>query len=588
MLDNKELYKRFWPYIRRYLRWTVLALLATVAVSSTSGILAWLIKPVLDSIFVNKDKTLLYLLPLALVIIYVLKAALMYMQSYLVQLASLSIVRDLRDDLFEVITYLPVSEFNKTTTGNLISRVLSDIGVVNRMGAGAVKGFVQQFFTIIFLLVVVFIRDWRLALVSLVVFPFIGYFVSKYGKKVKGITRKVQADTASLTDVMHETITGSRIVKTFNMEESEHKRFRAENENLTKHLVRTAKISNKVSPVMEAAGGIAVAVSILYGGSSVINGSMTTGDFFSFTAALLMMYAPVKALGNIHNDTQQAMAAAERVFGLMDSSTEKEMMESGTAVAEGVTDCICYKDLSFRYASEEDYVLKNVNLTVNKGEVVALVGSSGGGKTTLVNLLPRFYEPESGLLMIDGTDIREFSLRSLRQMIALVTQDTILFNDTITNNIAYGKKEYTKEEVEAAAAAAHADGFIRKLPNGYDTVIGEKGVRLSGGEKQRISIARALLKDSPILILDEATSALDTESERIVQKALENLMKNRTTLVIAHRLSTVINADKIVVIHGGRIADIGRHADLIGKSAIYSKLYEMQFSGPKGDYVQAK
>lgn len=587
-MENRELYKRFWPYVKRYLRWTIFALGATVAVSSTSGLLAWLIKPVLDSIFVNKDSTLLYLLPLGVLAVFVLKAVFIYMQSYLVQLASLSIVRDLRDDLFGVITYLPVIEFNKTTTGNLISRVINDIAVVNRMGAGALKSFVQQSFTIVSLLVVVFIRNWQLALISMIIFPFVGYFVSKYGKKVKGITRKVQAQRASLTDVLQETITGSRIVKTFNMEEAECGRFMAENERLTSHLVRTAKVSNRVSPVMEAVGGATVAIIILYGGSSVINGSMTAGDFFSFTAALLMMYSPVKALGNIHNDAQQALAAAERVFELMDAATEKEKMDAGTAIAEGVADCIRYEDLSFRYASDEDYVLKDVNLTVKKGEVVALVGSSGSGKTTLVNLLPRFYEPESGSITIDGTDLREFGLRSLRQMIALVTQDTILFNDTITNNIGYGKKGCTPEQVRAAAAAAHADGFIDKLPRGYDTVIGEKGVRLSGGEKQRLSIARALLKNSPVLILDEATSALDTESERIVQKALENLMKNRTTLVIAHRLSTIINADKIAVVHDGRIIDTGRHSELLEKSTIYRKLYEMQFGGMKEAHVEAR
>ena len=328
-------------------------------------------------------------------------------------------------------------------------------------------------------------------------------------------------------------------------------------------------------------------IALVYGGSNVIHGVMTTGDFFSFTAALVMLYQPVKALGNLHNSVQQGLAAAERVFDVLDTPSEEEAITRGRTGPDGIKESIEYKGVSFRYAGHEGEVLKGVDLTIRKGEVVALVGSSGGGKTTLVNLLPRFFEVDEGSILLDGVDIREYPLWSLRKQVSVVTQDTILFNDTVTNNIAYGRKGAAEEDILAAARAAHADIFIEKLPEKYQTVIGEKGLRLSGGEKQRISIARAVLKDSPILILDEATSSLDTESERIVQRALEALMKNRTTLVIAHRLSTVINADKIVVIDKGRIAGIGPHAELLSSSPIYRKLYDMQFGNVEKAHAEA-
>jgi len=582
------MYKRFWPYTKAYLNLMFIALMSTIVVSATSGAIAWLVKPVLDSIFINQDRHLLYMLPLAVIIVFGLKAVFSYVQSYTIQTASNYVIRDLRNDVYGIITYLPLSDYHKTTTGNLIARVTSDVSVLNKMGIGSIKNLLQQVFTILSLLVVVFMRNWKFALIAITVFPFAGFFVSKYGRRVRGITRKAQEQVAELINLLQENITGHRIVKIFSMEADEHKRFVAVNEQVTSLSIKNAKVSSRVAPVMEALAGIAIAVIILLGGLSVMDGHSTAGEFFSFTTALFMLYQPVKTLGNLHNDMQQAMAAAERVFEIMGAETEEKKITSGVNDPVVVRDGITYNNVSFRYNETERQVLTGANLTVKRGEVVALVGSSGGGKTTLVNLLPRFYEPEEGSITIDGRDIKELSLGSLRGAIALVTQDTILFNQSIRDNIAYGKKGFTMEQVEAAAAAAHADGFIAKLPNGYDTVIGEKGVRLSGGEKQRISIARAIMKDCPILILDEATSSLDTESERIVQKALENLMKNRTTLVIAHRLSTIINADRIVVVQGGRIMETGRHEELLVKSPLYKKLYEMQFSGPREDYVEAR
>jgi ATP-binding cassette, subfamily B, bacterial MsbA len=587
-LTNFEMYKRFWPYARAYLNLMFIALMSTIVVSATSGAIAWLVKPVLDSIFINKDRHLLYMLPLIVLVVFSMKAVFSYVQSYTIQTASNNVIRDLRNDVYGIITYMPIRDYQKTTTGNLIARVTSDVAVLNKMGIGSIKNLLQQVFTILSLLVVVFMRNWKFALIAVTVFPFAGYFVSKYGKRVRGITRKAQEQIAELINLLQENITGHRIVKIFSMEDEEHKRFVEVNQQVTSLSIKNAKVSSRVAPSMEALAGVAIAVIILLGGLSVMDGHSTPGEFFSFTTALFMLYQPVKTLGNLHNDMQQAMAAAERVFDIMGYQTEKEMITSGINLPVEVREAIRYNNVSFRYDETERQVLSGIDLTIKRGEVVALVGSSGGGKTTLVNLLPRFYEPDGGSIAIDSMDIKKLSLGSLRGAIALVTQDTILFNQSIRDNIAYGKKDYTMEQVEAAAKAAHADGFIKGLPNGYDTVIGEKGVRLSGGEKQRISIARAIMKDCPILILDEATSSLDTESERIVQKALENLMKNRTTLVIAHRLSTIINADRIVVVQGGRIMETGRHDELLVKSPLYKKLYEMQFSGPKEDYVEAR
>lgn len=582
-----KLILRLWPYIKKYLNMTVLAILCTLVVSGTTALAAWLVKPVLDDIFIQKSASRLLPLSLAVFVVWIVKDLFTYLQSYLTQYASLNVIRDIRNDLYGHMMYMPLREYNATNTGKLVSHIINDVGVLSRLASTLVKDFLQQSFTIVGLVVVLFIRDWKLALVSILVFPLAGVFVSRFGKKTRKVTHKAQESVAGLMNILQESFTGNRIVKAFTMEEEENKRFVLEHKEYTRLQVKTAKIGSMVAPTMDAFGGLALAVIIFYGGHKVVSGSMTTGGFFSFTAALFMLYGPVKALGGLHNSVQQGIAAAERVFNVFDTETERPAMSMGVQGPEGIKDCIEYKAVSFRYNDKDEEVLREVSLKVKKGEVVAIVGGSGGGKTTLVNLLPRFYEAQDGAILIDGVDVKEFTLKGLRQQIAIVTQDTILFNDTVRNNIAYGKSGFTDEDVFAAAKAAHADIFIERMPDGYDTIIGEKGVRLSGGEKQRISIARAVLKNSPILILDEATSSLDTESERIVQAALENLMKNRTTLVIAHRLSTVINADKIVVMKGGRVADIGRHSELMETSEVYRRLYNMQFGRKVGAHVEA-
>lgn len=564
-----------------------MAVLCAAVVSAMTAIIAMLIKPVINGIFVNKDLTQLYKLPIEVVLVFTIKDVFFYLQAYLMQYSSNNVIKDVRNDLYGHIMYLPLHEYHKTSTGKLSSNVISDVGVLSTLMSAAVKDFLLQSFTIIGLSVVLFIRDWKLALISLLLFPMAGVFLSKYGKKMRRVSRMTQESIAGLMNILQESFTGSRIVKAFTMEDGERERFARENKEYTRLSLKSARIASLITPFMEWLGGVMIATTMLYGGYNVIKDRMTPGDFFSFMTALVMLYQPVKALANLHNSVQQALGAAERVFEVLDTCTEKPSMEQGKAGPDGISDSIVYKDVSFNYNRSDEEILSGVDITIKKGEVVALVGSSGSGKTTLANLLPRFYEPHKGSILIDGVDIREYGLRNLRQQIAIVTQDTILFNDTIRNNIAYGKKDFREEDVLAAARASHADGFIDKLPEKYDTVVGEKGVMLSGGEKQRVSIARALLKDCPILILDEATSSLDTESERIVQNALDNLMKNRTTLVIAHRLSTVINADRIVVIDGGRVADSGRHTELLVKSPIYKRLYDMQFGRLEGEHAEA-
>ena len=575
-------YMRLWPYAKRYLKWTILAIVCTSIVSSTSGLVAWLVKPVINNI-VGKSDVSVILLSLGVTGVYFAKGFFSYWQSYFIQYASLNVVRDIRNDLYSHMVYLPLKEYHKSPTGKLISNMMNDVGMLSRLMAGLIKDFLQQSFTIVGLLAVIFVRDWRLALIAILVFPISGIFVNKYGKRMRRISRKAQQNIATLSNILHENFTGVRIVKAFTMEDEEKQKFKNQNEENTRINLKSARVNSLVAPTMEAIGGVGLGMIIYYGVSRIKSGGMTAGDFLSFTVALGLLYGPVKALGNIHNSMQQALAASERIFDVLDTATEMEAMDTGIKGPDGVNEKIEYRNVAFRYNEAEDYVLKDINLTIKKGEVIAIVGSSGGGKTTLVNLLPRFFDIDGGAILIDGVDIREYTLRTLRQQISVVTQDTILFNDTIRNNISYGTMQYTEDSILGAAKAAHADKFIEKMPEKYDTVIGEKGVRLSGGEKQRISIARAILKDSPILVLDEATSALDTESERIVQTALENLMKNRTTLVIAHRLSTIINADKIVVIDKGVVAGMGRHSELLESSSIYRNLYEMQFGRLEGN-----
>lgn len=567
----KRLLKLAKPHSGRFL----MAMLCMLVVGTSTSALAFLVKPALDGIFLKKDAQMLFWIPLVVIFIYLAKGLCSYGQMVLMNYIGLRVVADLRGSLYRQIQKQSLSFFTRHPTGILMSRITNDAGTLQGAVSDAVTTMFKDTFTLIGLIFVIFYRDWKLAVIAMLIFPLIIYPIAKFGKKMRSVATRTQITMGALTTLLHETISGTRIVKAFGMEEYENKRFSEENERFFKLNIKAVSINAAASPFMEFLGGIGIAAIILYGGFQVIEGGATPGTFFSFLTALIMLYEPVKRLTNMNNTIQQGIAGAQRVFSIIDM--EPEIGDRPDAVAlPKIARSIDIENVSFAY--EETPVLKDIDLSIRAGEVVAFVGMSGGGKTTLVNLIPRFYDVTTGRIAIDGQDIRDVTVESLRGQIAMVTQQTILFNDTVRNNIAYGDIQRSEEEIVGAARAAHAHDFIMQLPQGYDTIIGEAGTKLSGGERQRISIARAILKDAPILILDEATSSLDTEAEIEVQKALDNLMAGRTTLIIAHRLSTIRNADRIIVLVNGRIVEEGNHEFLLAKRGEYYKLYCMQFT----------
>jgi subfamily B ATP-binding cassette protein MsbA len=459
-----------------------------------------------------------------------------------------------------------------------MSRVTNDVNIIKAMVSVAVTGSLRDCFTIIGLTFVIFYQIWQLALIAFIVLPVAFYPILIFGRKVRKVSTGCQEAMADMSSFLHETFAGNKIVKAFGMEPYEKKRFFEKTRRLFKLEMKEVKARSISSPINLFLGGIGVAIIIWYGGSNVIAGDYTTGTFISFLAAVLLLYAPIKNLSKLNNAIQQGLAATDRVFDIIERESEVREQKNPFIIKPG-PHSVTFKNVFFKY--EKEMVLKDININAKAGEILALVGMSGGGKTSLVNLIPRFYDVSKGAILIDGTDIRDCSISSLREQIAIVTQDPILFNDTIKNNIAYGNQNASNHEIERAAKAAYAYDFILSFPEKFDTTIGELGGRLSGGEKQRICIARALLKDAPILILDEATSSLDAESEMLVQKALENLMTGRTTFVIAHRLSTISYAHRIIVIVDGRVVEEGKHEELIALKGEFNKLYQMQFNKSK-------
>lgn len=568
------IYKRLLMLAKGQLPKFLLAVICMAFVGAATAAAAYLIKPALDDVFMNPQKGSLYWIPLAVVIVYFVKGVANYGQSVLMDYIGSRIVTDLRAELYSGIQKQTLSFFTKNPTGTLISRVTNDVQIVHGSVSDAVTSIFKDTFTLVSLIFLVFYTDWKLALIAMIIPPFAAYPVVFLGKLIRKITTKTQVTMGSLTSFLQETIAGSRIVKAFGMESHENERFKKENERLLRLRMQTVMIKNLISPSIEFLGAIGIAVIIFYGGYQVTNGISTPGTFFSFLAALLMLYEPWKRLANVNTVVQQGVAAATRIFDIIDhvpEITDRHHAVPLPPIQQGIS----FRDVGFSY--EDEPVLKHINLDIRAGEVIAFVGMSGSGKTTLVNLIPRFYDVTEGAVFIDNINIRDVTLKSLITQIGIVTQQTFLFNDTVRNNIAYGALQASDEQIADASRAAHAHDFITNLPMGYDTVIGELGAKLSGGERQRISIARALLKDAPILILDEATSSLDTDSEREVQAALENLMKNRTTLIIAHRLSTIRNADRIIVLLNGAIVEEGTHDDLIALKGEYNRLYHMQF-----------
>ncbi|MEE9910664.1 MAG: lipid A export permease/ATP-binding protein MsbA [Deltaproteobacteria bacterium] len=569
-----EIFKRLLIMAKPYIPRFVLAALCMLVVGAMQAALPLISRPAIDKIFVNADLASLKWIPLAIVGIFLLKGLATYGQVILMSSIGLRIVADLRNRLYECIQRQSLAFFAEHPTGILMSRITNDVLAVQAATSEAVTALVKDSFTLICLIGVIFYTDWKLALIGMIVFPLTIYPISRLGKKMRKITTSSQVTMGTLNSLLQETIAGTRIVKAFGMEKYEGRRFSEENERLFRLSMKQVTVNAISSPLMEFMGGLGIAAVIFYGGYNVLKGYSTPGTFFSFIAALLMLYEPIKRLTNVNNTINQGIAGGERIFTIIDRVPDIED-KPGAAMLPPIRKEIVIENVTFRY--EEEPVLKNINLSIKAGEVVAFVGMSGGGKTSLVNLIPRFYDVSAGRVLIDGHDIRDVTLQSLRSQIAIVTQQTILFNDTVKNNIAYGDIKRTEEDIYNAARAANAHDFISRLPKGYDSNIGELGTKLSGGEKQRISIARALFKDAPILILDEATSSLDTEAEIEVQDALDNLMKGRTTLVIAHRLSTIRNADRIIALVNGEIVEEGNHEALMAKKGEYYRLYNLQF-----------
>ena len=572
---DSRLYKRILTYTKPYFGLIALGMILAFLVSVMNGVSAWLVKPVLDDIFLEKKMTMLKLLPVAIILIYTVKGSAGYAQSYIMRSVGQRIITRLRYELYAHINCMSMSFFERVPSAVLMARITNDVNSLSTVSSTVVADFVRQVSTLMALLVVLFWRDHKLAMISILAVPLTALPIAKIGSRLRKLSRKRQENIAEINTLLQETFTGTKIVKAFCMEEVENKRFQKLNRRLYYLIMKSVRADEITTPLMEFMGSVGLATVIWYGGYQVLMGQTTPGAFFSFMAALLMMYKPINKLTKMNNVVQEAMASGERVFSILDTPQE---IEDGEKAIEfmGLKKKIEFRNVSFQYNNNDGLVLRDINLEIIKGKTVALVGMSGAGKSTLADLVPRFYDVTSGDILIDGTDVRNYSVSSLRRNIGVVTQESILFNNSIRHNIAYGRPDCPEKEIVEAARAAYAHDFIMQLPLGYDSVIGERGCRLSGGQRQRIAIARALLKDPDILILDEATSDLDTESEYYVQKALENLMKRRTTLVIAHRLSTIVNADKISVFDNGRIVDTGRHEELIQRDGIYRGFFEKQ------------
>ena len=569
-----SLYRRLLDLVKPYWVKLAFAMICMLFVSLLTAAQAFLVQPALDDVFLKKDMKILFLLPIAIILLFFIKGIFDYGQAYLMNFVGLRIVADMREKLYNHLQNLSLSFFTKTPTGVLISRITNDVNLIQGAVSNAITGLLKDAFTIVGLIGVIFYRNWKLAIIAFIIFPLAIIPIKEFGKRLRKFSRKSQQRMGSITAFLHETITGNRIVKAFSMEEYEKRRFAEENERFFKIILKRVKIRAISHPLMELIGGVGVALIIWVGGYSVVRGELTPGTFFSFMTALLMLYAPVRDLSKVNLEIQEGLAAAARVYELLDTIPDIKD-EEGAISLPLISKGIDFQKITFKYGAEA--VLKEISLHVKVGEAIALVGMSGAGKTSLVNLLPRFYDVEEGQILIDSIDIRKVTLKSLRDQIGLVTQQTILFNDTIRNNIAYGNIKCSDEEIIKAAKAANAHDFIQRLPQAYETVIGEQGVKLSGGERQRLSIARALLKNAPILILDEATSSLDSDSETEVQNALEYLMKGRTVFVIAHRLSTIRNAHRIIVLSDGHIVEEGTHEELMVLNGEYRRLYDLQF-----------
>lgn len=567
-------FKRLLHYSRPYWWRITISAVASMLVGGMDGAFAYMTGPLLKQMFSERNQGLLQLLPFVVIGIFLLRGVGRYVNEYFIRTAGQLAVQDIRNDVYRNNMFLGLRFFNNNPIGVLMSRVLNDVTIMQEGVANVITGLFRDGFGALFLLGVVFYLNWQLAIIAFLVIPLTIYPAQKIGRRIKNLSRESQGKMGDISSILQETFSGIKVIKAFGLEQREIGKFEAKNQDYYRYLRKSIKYEGLSTPIMEVLTSLGIAGVIWFGGYQVITGTMTPDAFLSFIAAMILLYNPIKRLSGTYNNLQRSIGAAERVFVIIDE--QREIVDRPQAVSIGrAQGLVEFRGVSFRY--NEDNVLQNISLQAAKGEVIALVGPSGGGKTTLVSLIPRFYDVTGGSVLIDGQDVRSVKLRDLLAQIALVDQETTLFNDTIANNIRYGNTNATDIEVEAAALAGFAHDFIMAMPEGYETNIGDRGVRLSGGQRQRLCIARAILKNAPILILDEATSALDTESEHMVQQAINNLMTNRTTFVIAHRLSTILHADKIVVLNRGEIAETGNHSQLLQQNGLYRKLHDMQF-----------
>ena len=573
--NSWQSYKRLLRFITPYKKRLVVAVICMAFSGASNVVVPWLIKDVIDKVLANKDIYTLNLIVISILVLFLLRGFFYFGERYLMSFVGQKIVNDIREKLYRHLQILSLSYFDRRKTGNIMSNLTNDVTALQTAIAGNLISFVQESVILIGSLVSMMVLNWKLTLLTLVIVPLVVVTINVFGKRLRRAGHEVQGKMADITALLEEAISGIRIIRSFNREAFEIKRFVKQNDNNFWALMKTTRLTAILTPFIQSFAAIAITGIIWYGGMSVIDGDMTAGELIAFLIYAINLANPVRRISEIYGDIQRSLAAADRVFETLD--TEPDVKEKEGAVElPPVQGHIEFDHISFAYDAEHP-ALTDFNLSVKPGQIVALVGPSGAGKSTVANLLPRFYDVTSGRLTIDGVDVRDVTFSSLRQQIGLVPQETMLFNATVRENILYGRLDASDDEIVAAAKAANAHDFIMSLPHGYESIVGDRGSALSGGQRQRIAIARAILKNPRILILDEATSALDTESEKIVQAALDRLMEGRTAVVIAHRLSTVRDADHIVVIDHGHIAEEGTHEELLAKKGLYANLYAVQF-----------